>query len=158
MSTSFYKLIVIIVVAVILFKPKDFISILYNLGTFIRRVKKFLTNTQSELETLSNLGSLDDFVITNKPNTEIDNQPAITEYSVQSNLNNSLRFIQTKKLSCSHKKGKTYHKSSVSSGSTLQSTIKPTVRRGFTKNKHHLSFYSTTPNSHKVYTYNNSSK
>lgn len=60
---SFYKLLVILVVMVILFKPKDLGNILFFLGRLTQKTKKFIFKVQTDLEQISVLGKLEDYKI-----------------------------------------------------------------------------------------------
>lgn len=65
-SFSFYKFLVILLVMVILFKPKDLGKILFVLGSSIKKIKKFFFKMQTDLEDIAVLGNLEDYEIKEK--------------------------------------------------------------------------------------------
>lgn len=65
-SFSFYKLLVILLVMVILFKPNDLGKILFVLGSSIKKIKKIFFKMQTDLENIAVLGNLEDYEIKEK--------------------------------------------------------------------------------------------
>ena len=60
---SIYEGIVVLIVALVLFKPKDFSHILYKLGQLVRKVKDFTNNIQREVEDYTVMGSPEDHIV-----------------------------------------------------------------------------------------------
>ncbi|MGV3278307.1 twin-arginine translocase TatA/TatE family subunit [Rickettsiales bacterium LUAb2] len=65
-SLSVYKLLVIVIVGLILFKPKDLGTILYNLGKYVAKFRKIINNLTKEVEDISILGHPNDYIMVDK--------------------------------------------------------------------------------------------
>jgi len=63
---SIYELLVIAIVALILFKPSEIGTILFNIGRVLRKAKTFISNIQNNIEDIATLGDPKDYIIKDK--------------------------------------------------------------------------------------------
>jgi Sec-independent protein translocase protein TatA len=66
LGISFYELLVVVVVAVIILRPKDFMKVLSFAITTMASIKEIFSKVQNKAEQVSILSKFDDYIIEDK--------------------------------------------------------------------------------------------
>jgi Sec-independent protein translocase protein TatA len=85
---SSFEALVIIFVAVVIFKPKDLVGIITNISLFIAKIKDFFASINQEVEKIGVLSKLEDFVLVEKNKEDMKNSE---------NLDNKIEDINNDK-------------------------------------------------------------
>lgn len=71
---SAFEALVIIFVAVVIFKPKDLVSIIASISLFASKIKDFFSSIHQEVEKIGVLSKLEDFISIEKNKSDVRTQ------------------------------------------------------------------------------------
>ena len=71
---GWFELLIIVVVAILIIGPKDFPVVLKKIGTWIRTVKKYFSDVQSNFNEITNIEDKKSASMNEKKNTDIQDE------------------------------------------------------------------------------------
>ena len=71
---GWFELLIIVVVAILVIGPKEFPIVLKKIGTWIRTVKKYFSDVQSNFNEITNIEDKKSTSINEKKNTDIQDE------------------------------------------------------------------------------------
>jgi sec-independent protein translocase protein TatB len=71
---GWFELLIIVVVAILVIGPKEFPIVLKKIGTWIRTVKKYFSDVQSNFNEITNIEDKKSASINEKKNTDIQDE------------------------------------------------------------------------------------
>ena len=71
---GWFELLIIVVVAILVIGPKDFPIVLKKIGTWIRTVKKYFSDVQSNFNEITNIEDKKSASMNEKKNTDIQDE------------------------------------------------------------------------------------